>query len=296
MDTRVLKYFLTVANTNNITKAAKQLHITQPTLSRQIMDLERELDVTLFDRNQRRMQLTKAGVTFQRRATTLLQLLKQAEDELHQEGDQLAGEINLGCVISSISPFIMKLVTEFQHKYPAVTFNIFDGDGDVLRRQLDEGTNDLVCLLEPVEAVKYNYFVLPQREQWGIIMRSDDALTRRTGITKEDLYKLPLVLPHRNIVRDEVSDVLKLDQNKLNIKATNNLPDNVAELVRLGHYYALAIQGIPQVEHDPELAFVPFYPPKRTGHVIAWRKNNVLTPVAEKFLQFVVDHVDQQQK
>ncbi|KRM27719.1 LysR family transcriptional regulator [Limosilactobacillus panis] len=105
MDTRVLKYFLTVANTNNITKAAKQLHITQPTLSRQIMELERELDVALFDRTQRQLQLTKAGVLFQQRATTLLQLVDQTKDDLHQQEKELVGSVNLGCVASLASPF-----------------------------------------------------------------------------------------------------------------------------------------------------------------------------------------------
>ena len=152
MDTRVLKYFLTVAQTNNITKAAEQLHITQPTLSRQIMDLETELDIKLFNRENRRLQLTKAGILFQQRATTMLQLLDQTENDLHQQEEALTGEINLGSAVSSVSPYITKLIFEFQKIYPNVIFNLSDGDGDVLRRQLDEGLNDLVCLLEPVEA------------------------------------------------------------------------------------------------------------------------------------------------
>lgn len=290
MDTRVLKYFLTVANTNNITKAAKKLHITQPTLSRQIMELEKELDAPLFDRRQRQMRLTAAGVMFQQRATTLLQLVNQAKNDLHQQEDQLTGTINLGCVVSSISPFIMKLIARFQKQYPEVTFNIFDGDGDVLRRQLDEGTNDLACLIEPVEAAKYNYLVLPNQDQWGIVMLREDPLARRDGLSKEDLYKLPLILPRRNIVRDEVSDVLKLNQNKLNVKASTNLPSNMIELVRTGQYYALTIKGVVEVFKDPKLTFIPFYPAKQTGHVLVWRKNNVLAPASEKFLQFVVDH------
>ena len=118
MDTRVLKYFLTVAQTNNITKAAEQLHITQPTLSRQIMDLETELDIKLFNRENRRLQLTKAGILFQQRATTMLQLLDQTENDLHQQEEALTGEINLGSAVSSVSPYITKLIFEFQKIYP----------------------------------------------------------------------------------------------------------------------------------------------------------------------------------
>lgn len=296
MDTRVLKYFLTVANTNNITKAAKQLHITQPTLSRQIMELERELDTTLFDRNQRHLQLTKSGVLFQRRAATLLQLIDQTKDDLHQQKKELVGTVNLGCAVSSASPFLMNLVDQFQQKYPVVRFNIFDGDGDVLRRQIDEGTVDLACLLEPVEAAKYNYLVLPFKEQWGLVMLKDDPLAKHGTVSRENLYKLPLILPHRNIIRDEVSDVLKLDQTRLNIKASNNLPSNVLELIRTGHYYAVGIKGVVDVIKDPTLAFIPFSPKKQTGHVVVWRRNNILSPAVEKFLQFVAEHSNHQDK
>ncbi|WP_283620973.1 LysR family transcriptional regulator [Limosilactobacillus avium] len=289
MDTRVLKYFLTVANTNNITKAAKQLHITQPTLSRQIMELEKELDVALFDRTQRQLQLTKAGVLFQQRATTLLQLVDQTKDDLHQQEKELVGSVNLGCVVSLVSPFMMKMVNDFQKEYPGVRFNIFDGDGDALRRQIDEGRLDLACLIEPVEAAKYNYVVLPIKEQWGLLMRSDDSLAQRTAISKNDLYKLPLILPHRNIVRDEVSDILKLDQTKLNWMVTNNLPSNTIELIRSGNYYAIGIKGIQALSADPEIAFIPFTPKKETGHLLIWRKNNMLAPAAERFLQFVTE-------
>ena len=291
MDTRVIKYFLTVAQVNNITKAAKQLHITQPTLSRQIMDLEKELGITLFDRTQRKMELTQAGVLFQRRATTLLQLIDQTKDELHKQNyNELSGTINFGCVFSSVSPFMMDLVDQFLQRQPAVQFNIFDGDGDFLRRQLDEAATELACLIEPVEAAKYNFLVLPKREQWGIILRTDDPLAQKESFTRDDLYKLPLVIPHRNIIRDEVSDILKLDQRKLNIRASNTQPSNTMELIRTGHYYGLGIKGVADVFQDPHITFVPFSPTTTTGHVLVWKKNRQLSTAAEHFLQFVADH------
>ncbi len=291
MDTRVLKYFLTVAQTNNITKAAEQLHITQPTLSPQIMDLETELDIKLFNRENRRLQLTKAGILFQQRATTMLQLLDQTENDLHQQEEALTGEINLGSAVSSVSPYITKLIFEFQKLYPNVIFNLSDGDGDVLRRQLDEGLNDLVCLLEPVEAAKYNFLELPVREEWGVIMKKSAPLAKYSTITKEDLYKIPLILPHRSIVRDEVSDILKLDQTRLNIRATTSLPGNTVSLLRNSNYYGLTIKGVYNNFHDPDLVFVPLVPSKSTGDVLAWRKNIILSPAIEKFLQFVNEQI-----
>ena len=291
MDTRVLKYFLTVTQTNNITKAAEQLHITQPTLSRQIMDLETELDIKLFNRENRRLHLTKAGILFQQRATTMLQLLDQTENDLHQQEEALTGEINLGSAVSSVSPYITKLIFEFQKLYPNVIFNLSDGDGDVLRRQLDEGLNDLVCLLEPVEAAKYNFLELPVREEWGVMMKKSAPLAKYSTITKEDLYKIPLILPHRSIVRDEVSDILKLDQTRLNIRATTSLPGNTVSLLRNSNYYGLTIKGVYNNFHDPDLVFVPLVPNKSTGDVLAWRKNIILSPAIEKFLQFVNEQI-----
>lgn len=285
MDTRVIKYFLTVAQTNNITRAAQQLHITQPTLSRQIIELEKELGVALFDRKQRRMTLTNEGILFQRRATTILSLVNQTKQELQNTAEELTGVINIGCVVSKVSNVIMKIISVFQQQYPNVRFNIYDGNGDLLRQRLDSGLEDFAVLIEPVEAVKYNFIVLPVHEQWGLIVNSADPLAKKKQITKTDLYKLPLIVPTRNIVRDEISDVLKLDQTKLNIMATNNLPSNAYELLKSGNYYLLGIEGIMAPFHDPGLTFIPFSPQKETGHVLAWRKNTVVTPVMAKFLQ-----------
>lgn len=292
MDLRVLKYFLTVAKTNNITKAAEQLHITQPTLSRQIMDLEQELDVTLFDRTNRRLELTKAGILFQQRATTLLQIMDQAKTELHEQEDELVGEINLGCVVTTVSPFMMKLVSQFQHQHPAVRFNIFDGNGDTLRQRIDAGLEDFICLVLPVEGAKYNFISLPVYDQWGLILRKDDPLANHSTITKEDLYDLPLVVPNRSIIQDDIADELQLDQSRLTIQATNNLPNNVAELVRTGNYYDLSLKGIIKLSHDNDLTFIPLEGVQLAGHVLAWRKNTVMSPVNEKFLQFVEQEID----
>ncbi|MGM9892555.1 LysR family transcriptional regulator [Limosilactobacillus sp.] len=289
MDTRVLKYFLTVASTNNITKAAQQLHITQPTLSRQIMELERELGAQLFERQRRHLQLTKAGALFQQRATTLLEIVAQTKSDLKQPDEELTGTINLGCVVSAASAFMMDAVADFQRRYPYVRFNIFDGDGDTLRNRLDEGRTDIACLIEPVEAAKYNYLVLPTREQWGVITVKGTPIAKRKTVDRNTLYKLPLIFPQRSIVRDEVSDVLKLDQAKLNIMASNNLPSNAMYLVRTGRYYAVAIKGITDLYDDSDLVFVPFTPAKKTGHVVVWRRNNILPPATERFLQFVAE-------
>lgn len=291
METRVLKYFLMVAKTGNITKAANELHVTQPTLSRQIMELEKELRTKLFTRQPRHMELTKGGALFQERAQMMLTLLQQTANDLQQENTELTGTVHIGCVESSVSPFIGKLIQQFQKEHPAVKFSMFDGDGDTLREQLDRGLIDMAALIEPVEAAKYNYIVLPVKETWGIIMRSDDELATRQQINRSDIYKLPLIVTRRHIVRNEVSDVLGLNQDKLNVRMTINLPMNGMQLVKRGGYYALGILGVYQNFDDPNLSFVPVTPTKVTGHVLAWRKNIAMSPASERFLQLVADAI-----
>lgn len=185
----------------------------------------------------------------------------------------------------------MQTVYKLQKQYPNVKFNIYDGNGDLLRQRLDAGLDDLAVLIEPVEAAKYNFIVLPVRKQWGLIVKSSDPLAKKKVITKQDLYKLPLIVPSRNIIRDEISDVLKLDQSKLDIRATNNLPNNAYELLKESNYYVLGIIGVVDFLNDPNLSFIPFSPQKETGHVLAWRKNTVVTPAVEKFLQMCAEQL-----
>lgn len=294
METRVLHYFLMVAKLGNVTKAAKSLHITQPTLSRQIADLESEMGIKLFDRSNRHLVLTKAGTVFQQRAKMILDLIVQTEVEVKQENDELTGTIHIGCVESSASMFIMKIVKQMQKLYPNVQFDIYTGNGDTLRERIDQGFLDCALLIEPVETAKYNYMVLPTKDTWGIIVRKDDSLAQKNYVTNTDLYKIPLITNHRSLVRDELIDILKLNPNKLDIVAEYNLTSNAIQLVKLGDYYLLGIKGIYEMHNDPEITFIPFSPTKQTGHVLAWRKNTLLSPATKKFIQLVSETVNHQ--
>lgn len=292
MDTRLLKYFLTVAQTGNITKAANELHITQPTLSRQISDLEAELGTELFDRSVRRhFTLTNSGILFEQRAKKLLDLWSQTKEEVLQQQDELSGVINLGAVESSVSLKLAKWIKEFQELYPQVIFHVQDADGDDLKEKLDREIIEMAFLVNPIEAAKYNYLPLPGKEDWGIIMRKDDALATRSSLYAEDLYKLPLLLPRRGIVREEIIDILKLNQNQLIDKGSFSLPNNAFPLIKSGGYYMLGIRSIMEIRPDPDLIFVPIKSIRKTGHVLAWKKNVKLNPTTEKFLQFVVDQI-----
>lgn len=294
MDTRLLKYFLAVATTGNFTQAANQLHITQPTLSRQIQDLEESLNTKLFNRSRRRhFTLTKAGVLFEQRARDILALWDRTQNEIRTQEEKLTGSLSIGCVESTVSLLVAQCIEQFQELHPNVTFNIITADGDDLKPKLDQRIVDVAFLLEPIEAAKYNYVVLPSRESWGIYMRRDDPLARRGSLNVGDIYQLPLILPQRQIIRDDIEDVLKLDYSRLKTRGYINLANNAIPLIKSGKYYLLSISGLSQLRPDPLLTYVPLSPHRETGHVMAWRKNSTQPLATEKFIQFVVDQINQ---
>lgn len=222
----------------------------------------------------------------QQRAQNLLQLWEQTKEDVANY-QQLSGTVHVGCVESSVSPFLMGVIGDFLGQHPQVSLSMVDGDGDTLREDLDRGLLDMAALIEPVEATKYNSMVLPVQEEWGIIMRADDPLTNKHHLNRHDIEQLPLILTRRSIVRNDISQVLHMRKDKLNIRMTINLPGNANQLIRRGHYYALAIKGVYDNTHDSALSFVPLYPQHTTGHVMVWRKNSNLTQAALTFLHQV---------
>ena len=287
METRVLRYFLVVAETNNITQAARQLHLTQPTLSRQIQELERTVGRPLFDRHHHQLHLNAAGVLFRQRVKVILDLLEHAQQEIQTSSTGLTGTVNLGLVESAVAPWVLEQVAAFQDHHPAVKFQLFSGDGDSLRPRLDQGQDDLAALIEPVEAAKYHFLALPVREEWGILMRADDPLAQRAGLQPAEVAALPLVMGRRPIVRDALADTLQLSPAELNLKVVTNLPGALPTLLKTGDYYHLGIRGVATQYHDPALAFVPLVPKTTSGHLLAWKKHRPLSPAATAFLQFI---------
>lgn len=287
MDTRVLNYFLTVAQEGNVTKAAQKLHVTQPTLSRQMSELEESLNVTLFDRTNRHLQLTQAGKFFQKRAHAILDLVSQTELDLQNQENELTGTIHLGSVESSASIWLMNLVKKMQELYPQVVFDIDTANGDDLKEKLDQGLLDLVLLLEPIEAKKYNYIRIPIKDTWGIIAAKDSYLAKKEVITTSDLYQIPLTLSKRVLVRNELAQSLELNPNRLNITSTHNLASNPLQLVKNHTSFHLGIKGVLELHNDPDLVFIPLEPKTTTGHIIAWRKNTYLSAGTKSFLQLI---------
>lgn len=289
MDIRVLKYFLTVANVGNITKAAEILHITQPTLSRQLMDLEEEMGSRLFIRGKRQITLTDCGLLFQQRVKEIISLLDKTERDLAEQKDLIGGVVSIGCVESAVSRALPELLEEFSNRHPRVQYELYSADGDDIREKLDRGNIDIGIFLEPIEAAKYEYIRLPYEEKWGILMRRDDPLAQKKSIGIEDILALPLIPPRRTIVQNEIASWLGVENDSLSIFASHNLLTNAMLLVERKLGYAICVSGSYTIRESSRTCFVPFEPERTTSHVLAWKKNKIFSSATAHFIQFIKD-------
>ena len=287
MDFRLLEYFLAVAKMGTITKAAESLHVTQPTISRQLTDLEETLGTQLLIRGKRQVTLTDAGVLFQQRAEEILSLMDKTRRDLLDQNDLMGGTVVLGCVESYASWMLPEVLGQFSKLHPKIRYEIYSADGDDIREKLDRGDLDFGILLEPVEAAKYDSFRLPYWETWGIVLRKDDPLARREVIGKDEIQSIPLILPRREIVQDNIAEWFGLKRSQLHIFAGNNLSNNAALLAEAGLGYPVCVKGSFALRGEGQLCFRPFTPERTTGHVLAWKKNRVFHPAANYFREYV---------
>ena len=287
VELRVLHYFLTVAKVGNITRAAEALHITQPTLSRQLMELEEELGIQLLDRGKRQVTLTDAGILLQQRAKQILALTEKTERDLENLTDMVGGGIAIGCVETNASWLLPKALKAFFERYPMVQYELYSADGDDIREKLDRSMLDIAILVEPVEVAKYDFFRLPYTDIWGVLMRLDDPLAERQTVQIQDLTDQPLILPRRLLVQSELESWLGMNQTDVRILGTNNLLNNAALLVKAGLARVITLDGAVRIQSNPETRFVPLMPQHVSGHVMAWRKNQILSSAASKFIEFV---------
>jgi len=284
METRVLNYFLKIAQVGTISKAAEELHVTQPTLSRQLRDLEQQLGTQLFIRSKRAMTLTAAGVLFQDRARQVTALISKTEVELKNQGSQLAGTLAIGCVESSVAQVLTEKIMQMHENYPQVKFELYDGDGDDIKQKLDQGTLDLGLVLTPVETAKYNDQIINSSDDWGIIVPLTDPLAQNEAINPIELMSLPLIVPRRHIVQAEISDWLQVPAEELKLVGSQNLLSNAILLTRAGFGYALCARGAYENRVVADIKFIPLTPKCTMAHRLIWRKNLVMTPLVKEFM------------
>lgn len=290
MEIRVLRYFLLIAEEESISKASQILHITQPTLSRQIKELEEELGTQLFIRKKRKMVLTKAGMYLKDRASEIIALSDKTKEEFDKQKNQLfSGHLSIGCVEADNSDTLSRLVEEFIMEYPEVTFSIISGTGNDIIERLDKGILDVGVLLEPISTEKYEFIPFPKKEKWGILVEKDSFLAQKNFLTPDDLIGIPLLTPIRTEVQGMFSEWIGKPSSELRIIGEYNLIFNVFSMVENRVASALAIEGA-VLNRDPKnLIFIPLNPLLETNCVFAWRKNVVFSPVVQEFIKKMND-------
>lgn len=292
MEIRVLRYFLTVVREESITRAAEALHITQPTLSRQLAQMEEELGVKLFVRGKRKITLTNHGLLLRRRAEEILDLVDKTEKELAAQDENVEGEVSIGCGDLAAVQLLPPLIQEFHRKHPYVKFELYTATADHVRDRMDRGLTDLGILLEPVTIDKYDFVRMPVEEEWVVLMHPDMPLAEKEAITAEDLKGMPLILPYRLSVRSKLANWFGDTYSQLHILFTSNLPSNSSVMVHNQLAYSMIIKGSAAFWDKEKVTYRPLSPELYATSVIAWKRQQPFGVAAEKFIEYVKGHFE----
>lgn len=287
MEIRVLRYFLTVVREEGINRAAEVLHITQPTLSRQLSQLEEEVGVKLFHRGARKITLTEEGILLRRRAEEILSLVDRTERELTQQEELVEGRIVIGGGELAAMQVLPEIIEDFRKKYPLVVFDIFTGNADLVKEQMEKGLIDIGVLLEPIDIEKFEFIRLKGKERWIVLMRPDDSLAEKEAVSAKDLKDMPLILPRRTNVQNELSNWFGDSFQEKQILFTSNLATNSALMVQRGLAYSLVIEGSVPFWDKEKIAYRPLSPELTANSVLAWKKQQPFSLAATKFIEYM---------
>lgn len=287
MDLRVLRYFLTVAKEQSFTKAAEQLHITQPTLSRQLAALEEELETPLFKRGGHHITLTDEGILLKRRALEIIDLEERLIDEFKGNKELIEGTITIGCGEFAAVETLAKICKQFRQKYPMVQIAFHTATADIVSEMMNKGLVDIGMFLEPVDTEGFDYVRIKSSDHWVVGMCPDDPLAEKEYITKEDLLEKPLILPERVNIQSELANWFGKDFKKLNIAFTSNLGTNAGVMAMYGLGYPVSIEGAPKYWREDLLVQRKLSPEIKTSTVIAWRRHIPHSRAVNKFINEV---------
>lgn len=288
MELRVLNYFLAIAREQSIVHAAESLHLSQPTLSTQIKNLEQELGKQLFIRGTkgtRKVTLTEEGMILRKRAEEILDLVKKAENEIKLSDDIIMGDVYIGTGETDGIRLIAKAAKKLQDRYPAIRYHFSSGNSSLVSEYLDKGLIDFGIVFGEVDLTKYNVLEMPYHDIWGVLMRRDSPLSEKEGITPEDLYDVPLILSQQESQGGNLTRWLKREPAQLNISATYNLIFNASLLVDEGLGYAIGLDKIINTTGSSDLCFRPLTPRLENRMNIIWKKYQVFSKPVEKFLE-----------
>lgn len=288
MELRVLNYFLAVAREENFTKAAQQLHLTQPTLSRQIADLEQELGVKLFVRSNHNIILTEDGMILKRRAQEILSLADKTKRDFLQKDEALSGTISIGSGEFRSTEYLAKIIAEFRKKYPNVKYEIYSGNANNIRDYIERGLLDIGLMSEPIDMRKYNFVNMPIKEQWGVFAPSDSPLSEKERVTSEDLKGMSIVTATGDFNQSRIGKWLGDYREQVEIAATANLPYNEAVLAKENIGVMLSINLNCTYEN---LRFIPLHPVLEVATVLAWKKEQIFSATTSAFIDFASEYL-----
>lgn len=290
MELRTLQYFLTVAQEESFSKAAKVMHVTQPTLSRQIALLEESLGVTLFQRSTRNIMLTDEGMLLRRRAEELLSLAKKTEQELTQQDGEIEGTITIGAGEMDEFGIVADSIKSFSEQHPKVHYNIVSGSADYIREYLERGLIDIAMLMEPVDGGKFETIPLPSIEKYVVLMRSDDPLANLDEIRQKDLEGKIQIVPLRRVEAHKRWMGRYYDEN--NFRYTVNLPNNAAILVAKGLGYLITVRGMSAYFEGLGLVTKPIHQSKDWKVLLAWKRYQPNSLAVTKFIEHILKELN----
>ncbi|MEH7096950.1 LysR family transcriptional regulator [Neobacillus vireti] len=289
MELRVLRYFLAVAREGSITGAADFLHVTQPTLSRQLKDLEQDLGKKLFTRSSHNIILTDEGMLLRKRAEAIVDMVDKLEAEFNSMEETISGDVYIGGGETDAMRQIARVVRGLQLCYPNIQYHLYSGNADDVTERLDKGLIDFGILIQPANLSKYNYIDIPGEDVWGVVMRKESPLALKDTIQAADLIDVPVICSRQAIKqtfsKNEFADWFGEDFEKLNIIATYNLAYNAAIMVDEGIGYAVVLDKIVNTSSDSNLCFRPLKPRLESGLNIVWKKHQTFSAAAEIFLK-----------
>ena len=283
-----MKYFLAVAREGNITAAANALHLTQPTLTRQLQDLEYELKQKLFIRGKHKITLTEEGMLLQDRAEEIIEMVHKTKSDIMSSGNDIKGDVYIGCGETEAMQYVAEIIKEIQETYPNIVFHIHSGNAEEVMGRLDKKLLDFGVLIQPVDITKYDNITFPTTDTWGVLMLKSSPLAKFEAIKLENLKNLPLITSRQVTRKSPNNDYTNWFQGKFetfNIAATYNLIYNAALLVKSGIGYAITLDKLANTSSESELCFRPLEPKLEAKLDIVWNKFQVRSVAANLFLQ-----------
>lgn len=283
MELRVLKYFLAIAREENFTKAAQQLHITQPTLSRQIAQLEEELGVDLFVRSNHNIILTEDGMILKRRAQEILSLADKTKRDFLHKDENLEGVISIGSGEFLSTRCLTDCIAQFRRKHPLVRYEFYSGNAGNIRDQIERGLLDIGLMSEPIDIRKYEFISMPIKEEWGAFVREDSPLVDKDFIAPQDLVDIPLILPLGDFAESHIGKWFGEYISQIDVIAKGNLLYNEAMMAQsnIG-----AVIGIRLKSNYDRLRFIPLNPSLKIDTALAWKKEQIFSAATTAFIDF----------